>query len=175
MLGVTKMSSRRLLSLLLGVLLVVGLGFVSVPFVESLRQPRAAGGDLPRVELSRLAPGTFVWVPPRVEAPYASHTLVIRSADGQVRAFEVPTREGKYALPDLKWEHIGLLCEDFRPDSVDGALVPGGVIRCHDPGLSEESASRWRWSYEGKGLGQSLPDMQNVEYVREGAYLRFGA
>ena len=172
--GGTNLNSRRLLSLILGLLVIAGISFAAIPFIASLKQPAGVGEGFPQIKLSELRPGTYLWVPSRVRSPIADEILVIRRIDGRVQAYEIPKWEGKFMMPDLKWERMGGLCADFRPETRDGVIYAGGVIRCHDPELSEFAVEEWRWTYDGKMLGRYTADLQAVGFDRDGDFLRFG-
>jgi hypothetical protein len=168
------MSQRQILSLSVGVLLLIGIGFASVPFVRSFQRTPAAWDGFPQVELSDLGPGSYQWLGTSNLHALMPEVLVVHDFDGNVRAFELPILDGKYLMPDQDWSHVLGACVNFGPDGTEGQLLRNGTIRCHDPQLPESYRSEWQWTYAGERLGQWSPNLRQLEVVREGDYLSVG-
>ena len=166
------MNSRRVLSVSLAALIVAGIAFASVPFLNSFRLPVGAGEKFPRVDLSELGSGTYVWAHSIYQQSGIPDILVLQDFDNQIRVFRMPIMDGKYMMPDLRWDRWGGACESFGPDGVEGRLAQDGVIRCHDPGLYEYQEAEWRWTYSGTKIGRWTADLLQLEVFREGDFLR---
>jgi hypothetical protein len=142
---------------------VLGLAFVTVPLFGGFGPGVKADASRPRIDISQLKPGE----PELRDHPlhgdlYAGFrwsVLLLRHADGSVSAWDVPTRDGKVAMPDIHWWSPFYTCRTFEltVTASDG----NAYFECNDPQLpSEYWREEWRWSESGKALGRSVDDMQ---------------
>jgi hypothetical protein len=156
---------------------VLGVAFVTVALVGSLRPNAKAAASLPRIDVSGLKPG---------QAELRDHplngdlfggfrwsVLLLRHADGKVSAWDVPTIDGKVGMPDVHWWLPFYACDRF---GVAIAAVDGKrYFTCADPKVpSEYWRKEWQWSETGKALGQSVDDMQATVGGLEGRYFVVG-
>jgi hypothetical protein len=98
-----------------------------------------------------------------------SRLYVVRMPSDAVRAFAVPLRAGKVAMPDARWGQSLFDCADFRPGPSEGRLSAYNVFQCHDTDLPTWGIYQWRWNLDGNSMAQlphthvgDLPRM-NVE------------
>jgi hypothetical protein len=159
--------------LLLTTVFVVALGgaFATVPFIGSLAPGPTAGKSLARIDIRHLAPGSFAVVDDRLEqAPYGTRFFVLKDFDGSLRVFAVPLKDGRTALPDVRWWRVAAWCDNFAPDSLDGRLTKSAVFSCKkaEPHWSEQNAREWRWDLHGKNLGKFTDDMPRGRYILQG-------
>jgi hypothetical protein len=169
--------TRRVLTRAALVFAILGLAFVSVPLFGSLAPGVRADAALPRIDVSQLEPGRpELRDHPTQGSLYAGFrwsVLLLRHADGSLSAWDVPTREGKVAMPDIHWWSPFYTCQAFgltfaSPDEA-------GIFSCHDPQLpSDYWRGEWRWSESGKALGKSVDDMQATVGSVEGDYFVVG-
>ena len=169
--------NKRVLTRAALVLAVLGLVFVMVPLVGSLAPNVRADASLPRIDVSQLEPGQ----PELRDHPtqgdlYAGFrwsVLLLRHADGTLSAWDVPTREGKVAMPDIHWWSPFYTCQAFGLTAT--AHDGDGIFECSDAQLpSEYWRGEWRWSESGKALGKSVDDMQATVGGVEGSWFVVG-
>jgi hypothetical protein len=155
---------------------ILGLGFVTVPLLGSLGPGVRADASRPRIDISQLQPGQ----PELHDHPlhgdlYAGFrwsVLLLRHADGNLSAWDVPTRDGKVAMPDIHWWNPFYTCAKFQlaASSSDG----NAYFQCDDPGVpSDYWRQEWQWDESGKALGKSVDDMQTTVGSVEGNYFVF--
>jgi len=78
--------------------------------------------------------------------------LLVRDPGGALAAFVLPLRDGKVALPDIRWWRPAHDCADFRPATRDGTIAANSVFECHDPEVQNWSGISWRWSIDGQHI-----------------------
>ena len=168
------MSRRKLLVSLLTVTVVAGLLFVAKPFVWSLNPSANAGATLPHIDISDLEPGEYRYHNSEGRGWLEVSWLIIRNYSGEIYVYAVPRHKGKYFMPDITWFRWGGLCDEFAPEVVNGKLKENGVSRCYDEGIGEWASGEWRWSLDGKNLGNYTSDMERTRFAVEGKHLIVG-
>lgn len=151
--------SRRIALALAAVMAVIALLaalFMEFPGLTSRDRPVAAPL---RIDISAIRAGTFV-----ERARRSSRVFVLRDFADQLHVFTVPFSDGAYWLPEFDWQHPGVPCADFGPDSKDGALVEGGGFRCRLPDHGEFFRYEHSWAYDGRNLGYRTADMKIAQY-----------
>ena len=139
----------------LGALTIIFFGSLS-PTNQSVRNAEQLGIT---VDLDELAPGTFV-----EKGSEYNRYFVLRDFDGAVRLFAVPHRRKTYWIAEFYWSRTAMPCERFGPDAIGNRLVEGGMIRCHDPGMSDWSRRESIWDYSGKNMGERTEDMPEAKF-----------
>jgi hypothetical protein len=146
------------------------LAFVVLQLVTSLRPLDPGASDALTFELRDLALGAY-----RSFDGRNSRLYVVRMPSDEVRAFTVPLRAAKVAMPDARWGQPAFDCTDFGPGVKDGTLRPESVFRCRDADLPAWGLYQWRWSLDGKSVGQlprtHVDDMPRVKVVRSDTLL----
>ena len=64
---------------------------------------------------------------------------------------------------------LGVEDLNHHPHHAAGGVELSGLVATGDVG---ELADEWRWSYSGESLGRWSPDLQEVEMVVEGSFVR---
>jgi hypothetical protein len=126
----------------------------SYALIASLQPSERVFGSLPRVDIPKLAPGSFAYVQnPASIDDWPSELLFVKLTDGELRVFDVPTHRGRFTMPDLLWARNGPVCRDFGPD------FRAGQIACTDPHMPDGLRERLRWSLIGKSTVAGQEDM----------------
>ena len=122
----------------------------------------------PSVRVARLPPGSAVWAAAPTDARYLPEgmraadaarlkLLVLRAADGAVRAFWLQQQDGRAGVPVAASPATpGIPCEDLAPD------FAAGDIACRQAAPGFDFAQRHRWSLQGRALTAGTPDLKPV-------------
>lgn len=138
-------------------LLVAGLVFVTWVLLASFSTSAASLAERPRVAVPPLQAGQFVYVRNPVEFNnWRTEYLFVRTFDGLLQVFEVPTHGGRFTMPDGDWWRQGVVCRVFEPDFSTGEVL------CKDMDAPEWVRQRFRWSLNGK----SLHPGKNTDLIR---------
>ena len=169
--------SRTLLARSAIAFAVLGVALVILVLMGSLRPSARADAAAPRIDVSDLQP----WQTELRDHPangklfggFRWSVLLLKHADGRISAWDVPTIDGKVGMPDVHWWLPFYACNRFgiafAPPDGDPYLT------CTDANLpSEYWRGEWRWSENGKALGQSVDDMQETAGSWQGQYLVVG-
>ncbi|MDH5179208.1 MAG: hypothetical protein OEZ39_00525 [Gammaproteobacteria bacterium] len=166
------MANRAQLTTLVKLFSLLGLIAITIPFIQSLMPTPKAVAELPHIHVGDMTACSYLLHDTRRKGPIGSAWLIIKDRNSAFHVFTLPTDEGKVLLPDLQWFRFAGSCAQFRPELEQGRLKPGGVIRCHDPQYTTDSA--WRWTYQGKSLVEGTPDLPKQRFGVEGDYLIIG-
>lgn len=158
---------RRLYARVVQILIWVGILCAAIPFWRAIPHRLNASAEVLRTELAGLTPGKFRWVDSSATR-YSHRFLVMREGNGVLHAYEVPYSQGAYALPVNRWWQVGVMCQDFGPDTDNGQLSAIGLIRCHDAKYESEVA--WQWTYQGRSE-KDKPDLLTVPFHVDGSWL----
>ncbi len=145
---------------------------ISIPFILSLLPSRNAGSDLPHIYIGDMPAGSYRIEASGVKGWVGKKWLVIRDYDEKIYLYTLPADEGRILLPDTTWYRYAGSCEKFHPEMENKRIKPGGVVKCHDEPLRDQT--EWRWTYQGKSLGNSTPDLPRQRYSLEGYHLVVG-
>lgn len=152
------MSSREVKFVLL-VLVLIGAGVATAPYLSTLLETTNDAESSPEVKLADLKAGSFV----EIKFP-ASRVFVLRDYDEQVYVFTVPFSDSAYWLPEFDWSHPAVPCAEFGPDNKEGVLVRDGAFRCRRPDQGEFFRYEHSWSYSGRNLGYRTADMRVADF-----------
>ena len=167
--------NRRVLTSITVALAALGLAFIAVPLIGSLKLNAKADAALPRMDLSQLQPGR-----PEIRdhplygkmfGEFSWSVLVLKHAHGKVSVWDIPTRDGKVAMPDIRWWRPFYVCASF----VLSARAAGESVRfhCTDAEVPDFWRGEWQWSESGTALGNNVDDMQATAGAIEGKYFVF--
>jgi hypothetical protein len=162
---------RRALTFTASAIASIGLAVVVYALGHSLAPTARAEAELPRVLLPVLSPGQFAFIEhPRPALAARTDLLFLRTAEGELRIFEIPTVKGKHTMPDRAWWRPGHLCRRFEPN------FEMGEFQCNDPAAHTWVQEKFRWSLSGKTLSpQAVEDMIAVPgRVEAGGYFVIG-
>jgi hypothetical protein len=155
---------------------ILGLAFVTAPLLGSLAPGVRADAAVPRIDISQLQPGQ----PELRDHPlhgdlYAGFrwsVLLLKHVDGRLSAWDVPTRDGKVAMPDIHWWSPFYTCKRFELTA--RSSDESAYFTCSDPEVpSAYWRAEWQWDESGKALGRSVDDMQATVGSVEGNYFVF--
>jgi hypothetical protein len=145
--------------------------FVLFQLAFLLAEPDHTRSDALTVDLRDIALGTY-----RSFDGQNSRLYVVRMPSDEVRAFAVPLRAGKVAMPDARWGQSLFDCADFRPGPSDSRLSTYNVFQCHDTDLPTWGIYQWRWNLDGNSVAQlphtHIGDMPRMNVERTAAAIR---
>jgi hypothetical protein len=149
----------------------IGTAIVLLQLTDSLLPSDHRGSDALTIELRDLAVGAYRSFDGRTSRLYVVRTL----SDG-IRAFTVPLRAAKVAMPDSHWGRSVFDCTDFSPGLKNAPLRPDSLFRCRDADVPAWGIYQWRWDLDGRSAAQ-LPqthvgDMARVTVVTSGPVIR---
>jgi hypothetical protein len=158
-------TERRIARSLLAVLAVCGAVFAAAPFALSLLPSARSDAQLPRIAVHDLRPGTFAFVADPLESGPQDggpqwFMLFVRSDDGKLSVFNVPSVNGRPGVPDHHPWNRGFPCGRFEPD------FSLREIRCKDAAPGTYQSSRI-WSLDGTSVNNYGPDLDAVRGVEE--------
>ncbi len=91
-------------------------------------------------------------------------SLLVVRGDKDYYLYRLPIWEGKVIMPWHFWgQHEGY-CPDIQVGTYNGTKV----IKCGTPNYSEFLTKQWYWSIVGKNLGNELPNLQSVHFIKSG-------
>ncbi|WP_163834007.1 hypothetical protein [Spartinivicinus ruber] len=160
------------------IIAVTGLMFARLPFIYSLKPNAKADAALPRIDVSDIKPGTYIFLPHPIYGElysgYSWSVMIYRKHDGTVKAWDLTTRNGAVGMPDLHWWRPFYDCKQFGPTVINGEVQENLPIQCHDADIpSNWWANEWRWNISGKNLGKMMSDLNETVGVVEGKYFVF--
>jgi hypothetical protein len=79
----------------------------------------------------------------------------------------LPIWEGKVIMPWSVWGRHEGYCPDFGIGLHNGDYV----LKCGTPNYAEFLTKQWYWSINGENLGEDLPDLIRVHFVKHGTTL----
>ena len=95
------------------------------------------------------------WVP-------GSSLLVVRGEAEKYYLYRLPIWEGNVMMPWRVWgQHEG-----YCPDIQLGTFKDSFAIKCGTPNYAEFLTKQWYWSIDGQNLGDDLPDLMAVHFVK---------
>jgi hypothetical protein len=162
---------RRALITTVAALTLFGLVAVVYVLARSLGPTVRAEAELPRVLLPVLSARQFVFVKhPQPAWTAKADLLFLRTAEGELRVFEISTVNGKHTMPDRVWWRPGHLCRKFEPD------FERVEFRCNDPAANDWVQEKFRWSLGGKTLSpEAVEDMVVIHgRIEAGGYFVIG-
>jgi hypothetical protein len=136
--------------------------------VASLRMSERAKAVNIVLEMSPPALGTYVSLDGKYARLYITH-----DESGSIRAFSVPLKEGKVAMPDREWYRAPIyLCADFGITPSTPVTVES-IWACHDAESPEFWRPRWRWGIDGTpALDGSVAPMWPIQVDASGGKLK---
>ena len=165
------MNRRKLLARL--VVLVGGIGIIILlaPFVLSLKPASHLPESYTEINITRMQPMSLKLVVLRESKKvenvssttyYSGDGLVvIRGNKSDYYLYWVPIWEGKIMMPYRRWgQHEGY-CPKFL---LGGENQGAPIIFCENSEWAEFLTKQWKWSIEGKNLGEDLPDLVPVRF-----------
>jgi len=167
------MNWRKPLVLSVTSLAVVGAILAIIPFALSLTPSESAGESLPRIDVSKLLPGSFITQNHPTVGKAEHRYYVLKDFESKIYLFHVYLSDNQVQLPYFNWWSSGSTCSNFGPEHENGALKIGGVIKCHDE--DEYTASSWwAWTFEGQNISGERPDMETLKYSVVGPHIVVG-
>jgi hypothetical protein len=156
---------RKMLIALTAAVALIGMAFIALPFVQSLKPNSVNDAKLEAVDISHLKGGEYQLVknPLYGNIPgstYALYTLIYKSYAGVVMAWDVPANSEGVGMPDVHWHSPFFTCRHFGPGLVDGKVDESLPISCHDENIpSEFWKEHWRWDIRGRCITISCENM----------------
>lgn len=160
---------------------VVGILFVSVPFVGSLKPSEKANAlvGARRLDIADFERNSYRIVhvtESRLEESSQSTTyhsgmswLVIRDDLGQFFVYWLPMWEGAIIMPRTVWGQMEGLCRDLGLPKAVTTTTEQTLIQCNEP---DEAymwfAEYWYWTLDGKNVSRELPDLTPIRSQVEG-------
>jgi len=154
-----------------------GIVMLAYPFVASMRPVERIPDNALTIDVSTMRPNTSriiitkhskkikrqastTWMP-------GSSLLVVRDDANNFYLYLLPIWEGKVIMPWRSWwQHEGY-CADFGLTSHNGKFL----IKCGTPNYAEFLTKQWYWDINGQNLGDDLPHLMSVHFIREGEKL----
>jgi len=168
------MNKRMILVSMVALMSVTGIVAASIPFFGYMKPSVTAGLTLPHIKIDKLNIGEYRIIDSGQRGWLGESWLIIKDHQSRLSVYTIPTKEDKVFLPDIDWFRWGGLCKDFRPELENNLIKPNGTIRCHDKSDYEWGNHEWRWTYNGKNLGDHTSDMIQPRFKVEGSYLIIG-
>lgn len=156
-------SKRKFLRYAVLGMMLLGIVFVSVPFVGSLKPSAKADAISSPVDISGQKHGTVR----EYETSWGS-AFVVRESDSDLLVFHVWTNGSTYMLPDEKWYRAFIPCEDFGVDPAQELITDDSVFRCRSSSWGSFWESEFVWTLDGQSLGRGTEDMPVVPFERQG-------
>ena len=164
--------------------IVVGIAFVSVPFIGSL-QPSARANALvgaQRLDIADFERNSYRIVrvtDSRLEESTQSTSyhsgkswLVIRDDLGRFFVYWLPTWEGAIIMPRTVWGQMEGFCRDLGPPKGETTVTDQTLIQCNEPDETTMwFAEYWYWTLDGKNVSRELPDLTPIRSQIEGDVL----
>lgn len=161
--------------------MLVGLAFVSVPFVESLK-PSVRADALVRAHrlgISDFERNTYRIV--RVTDSKLEETarsrryltgkswLVIRDNAGRFFVYWLPTWEDAIVMPRSTWGQFEGLCRDLGTPRDERTVTDRTLIQCNAPDEEAMWFSKfWYWNLTGENVSGELPNLVRIQSQIEG-------
>ena len=156
----TKSGRRKIFTSLVLLVAVAGTALASIPFGASMKPSERALAARSQHDISGLEPGDYRLETYNRKSAWPVKVLFIRDWDSQLYLYILPIEEGLVPLPERYWWWSIYGCSDFRPElGGQQKIVKNGVVTCHDDTVSDWGKKKWRWSYSGKAVDTSVPDM----------------
>ena len=171
--GYQNMNRKNALTLSTLLIIIIGIAILFIPFASSFLPSEKVVSTSPRIDLSVINKGEYKYYPNPVRPEYLKNykwaVLVYRKYDGLIKLWDVPIKNGKVGLPDIRWFKPIYDCNDFGPTLVSGKVDESKPIKCHDTKqLSEWWANEWRWDIEGKSLGSMVSNLHKTKGYQQG-------
>lgn len=158
------MDRRASLSRIIWILSLVGMVFLTIPYLKSCLPNSVKESNRPRLELKGIDNGDFRILehplPMKLGAEFVAGLLVYRTHLGEYKIWDIPVSSGAVGMPDINWWSPFYLCRNFGPTKVNSIVDESLPIKCHDPELPEWWAKEWLWDINGNCLGKIVSDMK---------------
>ena len=153
--------NRRSIVLATVVLVFVGGGIATVPFISSLSpSDRAKASSTLRIQKENIPEQGGLEI---AYAGYNSNRIraynLIFVRNKKIDLFVIPYTNGVYYMPDLTWQRAIYPCKDF--------VIDNAGFNCLDEYVNEY----YSWDRNGKAIESWIPDLEKIGYHDEGAYL----
>jgi hypothetical protein len=135
--------SRRFLTTLVAVMVLVGCVFIATLFGQSLGISDSAKANLLAVDIDKVPLGGYTSIDRPGERIY-----LLRPDETHLYAISVQKWGNAFWLPESASALTGP-CENFGLDNVSGRLLEGGYFRCLDAAPEGTFFATARWGYEG--------------------------
>lgn len=145
------MTRRRVLTLLVVLVALIGVGAAATPFLLSLGpSAKAEVANELRIPLADVPHGTYK------EFPWGHRRLFVGQFE-ELRVFLVPYMNGMYLLPDPDWNRPVIVCPNFG--------FQNAHFQCLDPNADSWLRENIRWNERGASLKQPYADLQRQHHV----------
>ncbi len=148
----------------------LGIFLVSIVFIGSLVPSEKAIAALPRFDISELEAGKLSLLSGPTLGEYSRgyemRLLSYKSSSGKIKVWEVPVKDGRIGMPDLRWYLPEYACANFKiVRDADKA-----IIACQDQETSEWWAKQWMWTLDGNNIEGMVDNLQPARGKIEGKY-----
>jgi hypothetical protein len=158
--------SRRFLTTLVAVMVLVGCVFIVTLFGQSLGVSDARRANLLAVDIDKVPLGGYTSIDRPGERIY-----LLRPDESHLYAISVKKWGNAVWLPESASALTGP-CENFGLDNVNGRLVEGGYFRCLDEAPENTFFATARWGYDGTAhlteRWSQTGNLLRVPYDRDG-------
>lgn len=155
--------TKAVLSRIVGVLTLVLVAGIVIPFASSLDVNAKARAQRPHVLVSDLQPSGY-----RISfIGRATAFLLFRTTAGSLRVWSMPAPDGRrLMMPDKGWKRWLFSCENF------GLHETRKTFECLDAEIQESKffARELSWDTSGKNLGVYTENLVPVQGSVEGKY-----
>jgi len=173
------MNRKKVLSNLVLVTLLIGVGFTMSLFIASLHPSAKADANLFRLDISNIENGEYEFFDhPRYESKSGDFewaVMIYRHHSGKVSAYDLMHKDSLVGLPDLFWHRPAWSCKKFGPTVISGKVDESKPIKCHD---NIENLDYWQpdleWNIDGNSTKGGMKDMYSTKGIVEGKYFVFG-
>ncbi|UTW46364.1 hypothetical protein KFE80_05650 [bacterium SCSIO 12696] len=167
------MDRLRVLKTGLFSIVLIGIAFIAIPFLGSLKPSQKAYADRLRVDVSHLNEGE-VWISElptlgEFSSGYEFKLLFFKGVGDELQVWRVLVKDGMVFMPDIHWWRPGYLCKNFGIFASEPE-----VLTCLDKEVPEWWQKHWRWNVSGKNIEQMVDDMEPARGGVEGKYFVYG-
>ena len=153
---------------------LVGTMFIVYPFVMALGPIEKVPQDAYEVDVESFPINSSrLFITSQSKKIESLHSTVWQSGNGLVVVYEknkkfhlfwLPIWEGKVVMPSKAWGQHSGYCSDFGLHEKDGEHV----LSCGTPNYVEYLTKQWYWKIDGTNLGEFLPNLMPVHFIKYG-------
>ncbi|MES2820890.1 MAG: hypothetical protein V4812_18100 [Pseudomonadota bacterium] len=174
------MTLKKILAICTACLALIAILIAGTPFGLSLKPNARAESALPRIDISQIKFGELslhkhpAWGD--AGQGYSWSVLIIKLSDNSIKAWLVPSQNGRIGMPDRHWWRPIYPCKDFGLSTNSGSIDEQSDLRCHDKDTPYDwLLSRWQWDLNGKAIdSKAVEDMPIAVGAIKGKYFVLG-
>jgi hypothetical protein len=173
------LNNKTILASLTTAMLLIGVAFILVPFIGSLKPSARTEAMLSRINLLQIKNNSFEIRKHPIYGDYKTHdgynyaVVIYKKFNSEVKLWDVPIKNNAVGMPDMHWWKPMYDCKNFSPSIDNGTINEYKAIKCHDFDKPKWWKDKWIWSLEGKSLDGLSGDMIKTKGVISGNYFVF--